>query len=219
MGINRAEKARILLAKAETIKKRALYGTFTLDNFEEGYFFTNLDLSDYIKGRLIKVDGSDVENTFKYVEEEDGVETCSWTKYFIPEKCINPTDKFFLGEIAKKNKVSDKVSEPHKTTSNKKGNKMANTNDMINSMMMMKMLDGKNDLDLGKIMLMQSFSKGEPIKVTDVVKSKIISTLKLDGDDLPLEKVMLLQMLDDNQLDLNQLIAFKMLGSMFDEKK
>lgn len=81
------------------------------------------------------------------------------------------------------------------------------------------MLDGKNDLDLGKIMLMQSFSNGEPIKITDVVKSKIISTLKLDGDDLPLEKVMLLQMLDDNQLDLNQLIAFKMLGSMFDEKK
>ena len=215
MGTNRAEKARILLAKAETIKKRVLYGTFTLENFEVGYFFS--DLSDCIKGRLIKVDGSDIENTFKYVEEDD-VETCSWTKYFIPEKCINPTDKFF-DEIAKKNKVSDKVSEPHKTTNNKEGNKMANTNDMINSMMMMKLMDGKSDLDIGKIMLMQSFSKGEPIKVTDVVKSKIISTLKLDGDDLPLEKVMLLQMLDDNQLDLNQLIAFKMLGSMFDEKK
>lgn len=216
MGINRVEKARILLAKAESIKKRILYGTFILENFETGYFFS--DLSDYTKGELIDVNSSDKENTFRYVEEdENGNKTYGWTKYFIPEKYISPTDIF--GEIAKKNKVSDKVSEPHKTTSNKEGNKMANTNDMINSMMMMKMLDGKNDLDIGKIMLMQSFSKGEPIKITDVVKSKIISTLKLDGDDLPLEKVMLLQMLDDNQLDLNQLIAFKMLGSMFDEKK
>ena len=72
-------------------------------------------------------------------------------------------------------------------------------------------------MDIGKLMLMQSLTNGQSIKITDVIKSKIISNLKLDGDDLPLEKVMLLQMLDEGELDVGQLILFKMVGSMFDD--
>ena len=180
-----------LLKEAKKIKKQIFEEKEW--TFTEGFFFEN-NPSCGVRGTLIEVDFND-EN-MPYLDSED-----DWFNYFIPQSIFN--------EITKSNK-----------TINNREVKMTNTNDMISSMMMMKLVDGKSDsIDLGKLMLMQSLSKGEPIKISDVVKSKLISTLKLDGDDLPLEKVMLLQMLDSNQLDVNQLIAFKMLGSMFDEKK
>ena len=112
----------------------------------------------------------------------------------------------------------EEIIESYDTT----GEKNMNSNEMLSNLVTMKMADAMSkggDMDIGKLMLMQSLTKGQPIKITDVIKSKIISNLKLDGDDLPLEKVMLLQMLDEGQLDVNQLITFKMIGSMFEEKK
>ena len=162
----------------------------------EGFFFNNGSNGsiEVVRGTLVEVDYGDSDKPYLTSGGD-------WFNYFIPQSIFNG--------IVKSNK-----------TINNKEVKMTNTNDMISSMMMMKLVDGKSDsIDLGKLMLMQTLSKGEPIKISDVVKSKLISTLKLDGDDLPLEKVMLLQMLDSNQLDVNQLVMFKMLGSMFDEKK
>ena len=162
----------------------------------EGFFFNNGSNGsiEVVRGTLVEVDYDDSDKPYLTSGGD-------WFNYFIPQSIFNG--------IVKSNK-----------TINNKEVKMTNTNDMISSMMMMKLVDGKSDsIDLGKLVLMQSLSKGEPIKISDVVKSKLISTLKLDGDDLPLEKVMLLQMLDSNQLDVNQLVMFKMLGSMFDEKK
>lgn len=161
----------------------------------EGFFFDN-GSTEITRGVLKCIDCSDRYKPFEGLHNE-------WFDYFIPQSIFD--------EIVKSNETIN---------TNNREVKMTNTNDMISSMMMMKLVDGKSDsIDLGKLMLMQSLSKGEPIKISDVVKSKLISTLKLDGDDLPLEKVMLLQMLDSNQLDVNQLVMFKMLGSMFDEKK
>ena len=114
------------------------------------------------------------------------------------------------------------VRTSNKNNNNTIGEKNMNSNEMLSNLVTMKMVDAMSkggDMDIGKLMLMQSLTKGQPIKITDVIKSKIISNLKLDGDDLPLEKVMLLQMLDEGELDVNQLITFKMIGSMFEEKK
>lgn len=164
----------------------------------KGFFFNDCSNGsiEVVRRTLIEVDYGDEDRPYL---DSDG----NWFGYFIPQSIFDG--------IVKSNKT---------TNTNNREAKMTNTNDMISSMMMMKLVDGKSDsIDLGKLVLMQSLSKGEPIKISDVVKSKLISTLKLDGDDLPLEKVMLLQMLDNNQLDVNQLVMFKMLGSMFDEKK
>lgn len=112
----------------------------------------------------------------------------------------------------------EEIIESYNTT----GEKNMNSNEMLSNLVTMKMVDAMSkggDMDIGKLMLMQSLTKGQPIKITDVIKSKVISNLKLDGDDLPLEKVMLLQMLDEGQLDVGMLITMKMLGSIFEEKK
>ena len=98
-----------------------------------------------------------------------------------------------------------------------------NVNESFKTVMSMKMLNSimkDKDQDLGKLFLMQQLMNGEPLQITDVIKSKLIKQFDLsDNDDLPLEKVMLLQMLDGGQVDMNQLIMFKMMGTLFDEDK
>ena len=104
----------------------------------------------------------------------------------------------------------------------KEVNTMANVTESFKTVMSMKMLSSimkDKDQDLGKLFLMQQMMNGEPLQVTDVIKSKLIKQFDLSEDaDLPLEKVMLLQMLDGGQVDMNQLIMFKMMGSLFDDE-
>ena len=98
---------------------------------------------------------------------------------------------------------------------------MGRGSDLMGTMMCMKLLgNDSSDMDLGKMFLLQQMSDGEPLQISDVVKSKIISKLNLDADndDLPLDKLMLLQMLNNSdELDMTQLIQMKMLGKMFEE--
>ena len=99
---------------------------------------------------------------------------------------------------------------------------MANVTESYKTVMSMKMLSSimkDKDQDLGKLFLMQQMMNGESLQVTDVIKSKLIEQFDLSKDaDLPLEKVMLLQMLDGGQVEMNQLIMFKMMGSLFDDE-
>lgn len=126
--------------------------------------------------------------------------------------------------------VSDKyvssitITGSIKLPETKGGIKMAEQN-LIQSMMSMKMLkglmDGKKDIDLGKMYLMQVMTEGKGIQIDQVMKSKILSKFKLDGDkdDMSIEQLMLLQMLDKGNLDIPTLIAMKMLGSMFNDEE
>lgn len=69
-------------------------------------------------------------------------------------------------------------------------------------------------------MMMQQVLGGSVIKVTDVIKAKIMEKFALDDkdvDDLPLEKILLLQMLDKGSIDIQQLIQFKMMSKMLEE--
>ncbi len=68
--------------------------------------------------------------------------------------------------------------------------------------------------------MMQQVLGGSVIKVTDVIKAKIMEKFALgdkDVDDLPLDKLLLLQMLDKGSIDIQQLIQFKMLSKMLEE--
>ena len=98
---------------------------------------------------------------------------------------------------------------------------MSNVTESFKTVMSMKMLSSimkEKDQDLGKLFLMQQMMNGEPLQVTDVIKSKLIKQFDLSEDnDLPLEKVMLLQMLDGGQVDMNQLIMMKMMGTLFED--
>lgn len=96
---------------------------------------------------------------------------------------------------------------------------------LMQQMLSMKMLknifdsDAK-DINIGKLMMMQQVLGGSVIKVTDVIKAKIMEKFALDDkdvDDLPLEKILLLQMLDKGSIDIQQLIQFKMMSKMLEE--
>jgi hypothetical protein len=96
---------------------------------------------------------------------------------------------------------------------------------LMQQMLSMKMLknifdsDAK-DMNIGKLMMMQQVLGGSVIKVTDVIKAKIMEKFALDDkdvDDLPLEKILLLQMLDKGSIDIQQLIQFKMMSKLLEE--
>lgn len=96
---------------------------------------------------------------------------------------------------------------------------------LMQQMLGMKMLksifdsDAK-ELNIGKLMMMQQVLGGSAIQVTDVIKAKIMEQFALDNkdvDDLPLEKILLLQMLDKGSIDIQQLIQFKMMSKMLEE--
>lgn len=117
------------------------------------------------------------------------------------------------------NIVNNKISEQH---SNKGGNTMEN-NDVLKTMISMKMLNSvmkDGDPDIGKLLLMQQLTNGQPLQVTDVIKSKIIDKFSLDKDeDLSIEKILLLQMLDSGKVDINQLLTLKMMKSLLKEEE
>lgn len=102
------------------------------------------------------------------------------------------------------------------------GKSMSKASETMQSVISMKMLNGlmKNgEQDIGKLMIMQQMMGGEKIQVTDVLKARLISEFSLDkSGELPLEKVMLMQMLDGGELDVSQILAMKMLGSVLDEE-
>ena len=179
----------------------------------KGYFSDSLSFYSPSLGRLAGYHTIDDDDIVDYYIDDTG----SAYGQFIPESDYL---KYQNGVSAEEIINSYNTNTIGKKNTNTIGEKNMDSNEMLSNLVTMKMVDAMSkggDMDIGKLMLMQSLTKGQPIKITDVIKSKIISNLKLDGDDLPLEKVMLLQMLDEGQLDVNQLITFKMIGSMFED--
>ena len=139
--------------------------------------------------------------------------------------------KYFVLYFSRENEVKAfstidnclKKDNDNKSTKAKGGNNMANgIGNALSTVVSMKMLksvmrDGKEDMDLGKLFMLQAFSQGEKIEVTDMLKAKLMSEFDLSGKkkDLSLEKVLLLQMLDSGTIDIGQLLAVKMLGEEF----
>lgn len=125
-----------------------------------------------------------------------------------------------LGSLSSKEETIKETTEVSLIKENKI--MASNVGETFGTLISMKMLKSvmkdDTDQDLGKLVLMQQMMNGESLRVTDVVKSKIISQFDLTSDEeLPLKKVMLLQMLDGGEIDMSQLIMLKMMESMFDD--
>ena len=87
---------------------------------------------------------------------------------------------------------------------------------------MMSQPDG--EIDFGKLMLLQMFDggedgsgNGEQFKFSNVVKSKLITQImngKEKIDDLPIDKLLSVQMLEDGDLDMEKLMMMKFVPSL-----
>lgn len=115
------------------------------------------------------------------------------------------------------NKTTTNNSSNNKTTNNKEPNTMKNNfSDIINMKMMMSIINNKGEIDLTKLMVLQSFAKDGTIEVTDIIKTKLTEKILKDTkstEDLPVEKLAFINMLNNGNLDLQEIIKYKMLSS------
>lgn len=136
---------------------------------------------------------------------------CRQMIYKIKKDCIGLTDTIYMYNEKDKNKANKAVKN------NKEQNTMKNNfSDIINMKMMMGIINNKGEIDLTKLMVLQSFAKDGNIEVTDIIKTKLTEKILKDvnsKEDLPLEKLALINMLDSGNLDLQEIIKYKMLSS------
>jgi hypothetical protein len=213
------DEINFLLSSGRETKKLILSGKCRVEDGETGFFYDSTTGKSIFSGNIL-LEGVNFSNVKNYEHPFRRKNDESTWRYFIPAKLL------FNYRKKQEKKIKDILecnSDTEKESKSNEENNMNNTNDLISSMIAMKMVESmskdNSSMDIGKLILIQNLTKGEPIKITDVIKTKLISSLNLEGDNLPLDKVMLLQMLESGQLDVNQLIAFKMLGSLFDDKK
>lgn len=125
---------------------------------------------------------------------------------------------------------NNKIEKEETSFSNKNNKSIKGGNNMekidLGQIISMKMVsslvaDDKKEIDIGKLMLLQSMQNNGKIEITDVMKAKMISKLGLDKDtdELPLEKLMLLDMLQSDELDLTKIISVKLMSKLFDEEE
>ena len=136
---------------------------------------------------------------------------CLQMIYKIKKDCIGLTDKIYMYNEKDKHKANKAVKN------NKEQSTMKNNfSDIINMKMMMSIINNKGEIDLTKLMVLQSFAKDGNIEVTDIIKTKLTEKILKDTnskEDLPLEKLALINMLDNGNLDLQEIIKYKMLSS------
>jgi hypothetical protein len=129
----------------------------------------------------------------------------------IKKDCIGLTDTIYMYN-EKDNHKANKAVKNNKEQSTMKNN----FSDIINMKMMMGIINNKGEIDLTKLMVLQSFAKDGNIEVTDIIKTKLTEKILKDTnskEDLPLEKLALINMLDNGSLDLQEIIKYKMLSS------
>lgn len=136
---------------------------------------------------------------------------CLQMIYKIKKDCIGLTDTIYMYNEKDKHKANKAVKN------NKEQSTMKNNfSDIINMKMMMSIINNKGEIDLTKLMVLQSFAKDGNIEVTDIIKTKLTEKILKDTnskEDLPLEKLALINMLDNGSLDLQEIIKYKMLSS------
>ena len=87
---------------------------------------------------------------------------------------------------------------------------------IISMKVMTSLIDSDKELDLGKLALVQSLSNGGQFQITDVVKAKILSKLsiddKTDTENLPIEKLVILKMLEEGRFDIMEIIKARLIA-------
>lgn len=211
-----------------------LYGMFINTDHDIELLLTsikNRSMSTILKqnnfGKLVEVNKFSCYGAFY---RDNGIwydyfyRTDQYGNFFNPGKATTLSSKDTAADRAhSKARTIDSVANDN--TGGKSMSKASETMQMVVSMKMLKGLlsDGKGkEADLGKLIIMQQMMSGEKLQVSDVLKAKLINEFSLDeSKDLPIEKVMLLQMLDGGEIDMTQLISMKMFGELFkdDEEK
>lgn len=109
-----------------------------------------------------------------------------------------------------------------KTKTKKRGNKMNGIGDLIKMKMIMKMLDGDfNENSLLKLSIVSSMMNGEGIDISEVMRTKLMNKFLINdkmlsnpSDDLPIEKLMIINMLNEGEFNMEEFLKMKMMTSL-----
>lgn len=110
------------------------------------------------------------------------------------------------------------------TTKNLNISKKVDVAGMIKVKMAESMMKKDGEVNFGKMMMMDAFDENGQVDFNKMIQAKMMGNFmnSLEKDeDVPLEKLMMLQMLQSGNFDVNQLVMFKMMDKLFkdDEKK
>lgn len=144
----------------------------------------------------------------------------------------------FAGLVESKNKTKTKITTTKTNTNQKENETMAqettttknlNINKKIDVAGMIKvkmaetMMKKDGDVDFGKMMMMDAFDENGQVDINKMMQAKMMGTLmgSLEkNEDIPLEKLMMIQMMQSGNFDLNQIVMMKMMDKLFtDDKK
>lgn len=189
---------------------RRFYNNVTKYAFDDPllpFFITNL-LECYLKNRnkdinfcvCISADINVIQGSTAPFQQD--------TKFF--KYCyLIPKNQFDNSSHSSQNKIK-----------NKGENKMINDIDLgqLISLKMLSSISNNEEFDVGKLIMIQSITGGNSVKISDVMKAKLCAALLKDDqkvEDLPLEKLMLYNMFDSGNIDVNSLIQLKLTSKLF----
>lgn len=122
--------------------------------------------------------------------------------------------------IQKENEI---MAQETTTTKNLNINKKIDVAGMIKVKMAETMMKKDGDVDFGKMMMMDAFDENGQVDINKMMQAKMMGTLmgSLEkNEDIPLEKLMMIQMMQSGNFDLNQIVMMKMMDKLFtDDKK
>lgn len=115
-----------------------------------------------------------------------------------------------------------KYAIPVHTIQSEGDKQMETTNTGIEAIIQMKIMEsviGNDDIDIGKLFMLQQLTSGKRLDITDAIKAKMMSKFKLDGDmdKMSINQLMTLQMLQDNTFDISKLIQIKLMEKLLND--
>lgn len=120
-------------------------------------------------------------------------------------------------------KENEIMAQETTTTKNLNINKKIDVAGMIKVKMAETMMKKDGDVDFGKMMMMDAFDENGQVDINKMMQAKMMGTLmgSLEkNEDIPLEKLMMIQMMQSGNFDLNQIVMMKMMDKLFtDDKK
>ena len=194
-------------------------------------YFSYYGIRSLFFGRIVNWSGDGEDSVFTLENSLGERKEFQWV-WTYPEKTLE-----YIKAKAKKYRMDEEgyiesYSKGNKDRPEEKINKGYNRNirskDMgfdlgqIVGMKMLSALTSGKDIDLGKLMLVQSLAGGQPIEIGDVMKAKLMSAIAKDDnslEDLPLDKLIMYKMFDSGNIDINQIIQLKLMTKLLDEEE
>ena len=121
-------------------------------------------------------------------------------------------------------KENETMAQETTTTKNLNINKKVDVAGMIKVKMAESMMKKDGEVNFGKMMMMDAFDENGQVDFNKMIQAKMMGNFmnSIEKDeDVPLEKLMMLQMVQNGNFDVNQLVMLKMMDKLFkdDEKK